>query len=99
MPENTGIPPVVDPDSVPETLCDGPFNLHITGPLACLTFAHARSDPGPMFASGILETKSIVRARIVTTIPNLIALKDLLNRMLVDADSTPPATTGGGTRH
>jgi hypothetical protein len=39
-------PTVIDPDNVPETLCDGQFNVTMTGPLRNLDFyAHkARCD-------------------------------------------------------
>ncbi len=92
-------PPVMDPDNVPETLCDGQINLQITGGLACLTFTHLRAEPGRLFADGTIHAAPIVRARIVTPVPNIVALKEMLNRFLVDADGPPPATATSGTRH
>jgi hypothetical protein len=68
-------PEVVDPDCVPEIICDGQFNVSITGNLAMLTFTHVRPDPTIMFRDGRIEPKSIVRARIVMTLPNLAALR------------------------
>jgi hypothetical protein len=101
QPQQVPPPRVADPDNVPETLCDGQFNLTITGPLATITFTHVRPQADPLFA-GSLSPESIVRARIVTPIPNLIALRDLLNTMLqaVNTDTAAPApATGGTTRH
>jgi hypothetical protein len=91
-------PEVVDPDCVPEIICDGQFNVSITGNLATLTFTHVRPDPTIMFRDGRIEPKSIVRARIVTTLPNLAALRDLLNRV-IQAPDTPAPPAGGSTRH
>jgi hypothetical protein len=98
MTETIPKPPITDPDNIPETLCDGVFNLYFQSGLAYLTFTHARPDAGPLF-DGTVEQHSIVRARIVTTLPNIVALKELLNRMLVDANAAPTTATGGTTRH
>lgn len=71
-----------DPDSVPETLCMGRFNVTVNGALATMTFTHARPKVGPLFDAGNVELESIVRARLVTSIENLAALKDLLTAIL-----------------
>jgi hypothetical protein len=91
-------PEAIDPDSVPEILCDGQFNVSITGGLATLTFTHARPDPTIMFRDARIEAKSVVRARIVVTVANLVALRDLLNRV-IQAPDTPAPPAGGPTRH
>ena len=92
-------PLVTDPNSVPETFCDGQFNLSITGgTIATLTFTHVRPDPKPLFQDGTVRPTAVVRARIVTTIPNLIALRDLLNRM-IQTEGAPTTATAGPTRH
>jgi hypothetical protein len=91
-------PPVTDPYSVRETVCDGQFNVSITGNLATLTFTHMRPNPGPMFAEGRIETTAVVRARIVTTLDNLVALRELLNRVIQEP-GTPVPAAGGPTRH
>jgi hypothetical protein len=44
-------PEVIDPDCVPEVICDGQFNVSITGNLATLTFTHVRPDPTMMFST------------------------------------------------
>lgn len=75
-------PPEIDPDNVPETVCDGPLNISVRGPLATLTFTHVR--PVAMPKDGTIELKSIVRARIVLTGNNLVALRDLLIRAIKD---------------
>jgi hypothetical protein len=91
-------PDAEDPDNIAETLCDGPFNVSVTGGFATLTFTHIRPDPVPIFREGRVDPKSIVRARIVVSIPNLIALRDLLNRV-IQAPDVPAPPAGGPTRH
>ncbi len=89
--------PPSDPENVPEILCDGQFNVTITGPVATLTFTHMRPDPMALFRDGKIDLKAIVRARIVTSMNNLIALRDVLNRIIQDPSTpVPPA---GGTKH
>jgi hypothetical protein len=34
-------PDVIDPDNIPETICDGAFNLSFVGPNAVITFTYA----------------------------------------------------------
>ncbi|MCA1453372.1 hypothetical protein I6F35_09115 [Bradyrhizobium sp. BRP22] len=73
-------PLTVDAGNVPETLCVGKINLASgPGPLMTLTFTNVRPKAGPLFDSNRIEHESVVRARIVTTLDNLIALRDLLN--------------------
>jgi hypothetical protein len=91
-------PTVIDPDNVPEMLCDGQFNVAVTGQYATLTFTHARPDVAVMFRDGLIDPKSIVRARIVTSMNNLVALRDLLNRIIQDP-GTPVPPAAGGTQH
>ena len=96
-------PEVIDPDNVPETLCEGMFNISFTGPLAVITFTHPRPEAGPLF-TGTVNPKLIVRSRIVTSVPNLVVLRDLLNSVIasvtvVPAAPAPAPATGGPTRH
>jgi hypothetical protein len=90
-------PTVTDPDNVPEIVCDGQFNVTVTNPFATLTFTHKRPDATVMFRDVKIDHKAVVRARIVTSMNNLIALRDLLNRIIQDPAIQEPAT--GGTRH
>jgi hypothetical protein len=96
--QQSQFPPVKDPDCVPEIICDGQFNVSLGGELATLTFTHVRSDVTVMFKDGTVKNTAIVRARIVTPLPNLIALRDLLNR-IIEAPGTPTPPAGGPTRH
>jgi len=91
-------PPIVtDPNNVPEMLCDGPFNVTVAGPFATLTLTHGRPDATALFRDGNTDFKPIVRARIVTSMNNLVAMRDLLNRIIQDPGTpVPPA---GGTQH
>jgi len=91
-------PEVIDPDNVPEILCDGQFNVSVVGDLATLTFTHVRPESAVLFRDARIEMKSIVRARIVVTTTNLAALRDLLNRV-IQAPDTPAPPAGGPTRH
>lgn len=89
-------PPAVDPDNVGETLCIGRFNLLAgPGPLATLTFTNIRAKAGPLLDRNEVEHESVVRARIVTTIDNLVALRDLLTRSI--QESTPVVSGGSYT--
>jgi hypothetical protein len=90
--------PAIDPDNVPETLCDGQFYISVVGGNATLTFTHARPDATAMFKNGAIDAKSVVRARIVMTLGNLVALRDLLNR-IIQSPNTPAPPAGGSTRH
>jgi hypothetical protein len=90
-------PPVIDPDNIPEILCDGRFNIHPHGNLATLTLTTARPRASELF-NGTIKNEEIVRARITMTIDNWAALKDLLARVIQSPNvPTPPA--GSPTQH
>src|ERR1700730_2777070 len=91
---------VTDPDNVGEVSCDGPINVSVAGDRAILTFAHVRPDATTLFRDGTIDPIAIVRARIVITIENLNALRDLLNRLVQSGGAAAtPSTVGGSTRH
>lgn len=94
-------PSVIDPDSVPETLCDGPFNISVLGPLATITFTHIRPGVSQLFANATFVPNAVVRARVVLNLQNLAALKDTLNAFIQTASTseTPAPATGGATKH
>ncbi len=91
-------PPVTDPDNVPEIFSDGQMNVAIRGPLAVITFTHVRANPTPMFKDGTIEPIAVVTARIVVTVPNLVALRDLLN-IVITTPEQPAPPAGGPTVH
>ena|SRR6516225_10746953 len=91
-------PTVTDPDNTPEILCDGQVNVSVAGNLATLTFTHVRPDATKMFKDGTIDPRAVVRARIVISVPNLVAFRDLLNRVIQDPN-TPAPPAGGSTRH
>jgi hypothetical protein len=70
--------PTIDPDNVPETLCDGRFYLTWSGRLGTLTFTCVRPKADVLFDQGKVNNVGIVRARIVMSIENLVALRDML---------------------
>jgi hypothetical protein len=78
MPEQ---PPTVD-EGVEETLCLGKINVTLAGPLATIVFTHARPKAAPLLDQGIIAYESVVRARIVTTTENLVALRDIINTLV-----------------
>jgi len=85
-------PQVSDPDNVAETLCIGRFSVAKgPGPLVTITFTNVRNKCGPLMDQGVAVQESVVRARIVTTLGNLVALRDLLNLSIRE---TSPATAG-----
>jgi hypothetical protein len=92
--------PVIDADNVPETLCIGPFylSLHDQGRFATLTFTQVRPEAGSMFERNTAVDRAIVRARIVTNLPSLIALRDLLVKN-VRTEGVPIAGAGSAVRH
>jgi hypothetical protein len=87
-------PPVTDPDNIPEVFCDGQMNVAIRGNLGTITVTHVRPDPTPMFKDGTVRAT----ARVVITVPNLIALRDLLDRVIT-APQQPAPPAGGPTVH
>ena len=86
--------PAANPDNVPETICIGKFNVSMTAPLATLTFTHARPKVGPPMDNGVIDLESVVRARIVTSVENLVALRDPLNKIIQNPST---ATSAGGS--
>ncbi|MDI4238048.1 hypothetical protein AAFX91_29305 [Bradyrhizobium sp. 31Argb] len=92
-------PLTVDPGNIPEALCIGKINLSSgPGSLMTLTFTNVRPKAGPLFDSNKIEHESIVRARIVTTLDNLIALRDLLNSSIQQTPA-PSASSGAVKVH
>ena len=90
------IPPTVDPDNVPETLCIGRFSVAPgPGPLATLTFTNVRNQLGPLIDKNTIVQECVVRARIVTTIENLVALRDLLNNSIHATEPHAPGALAG----
>jgi hypothetical protein len=88
--QQTQSPPVVDPDATPETLCDGRINIHWHANLATLTFTHSRPIAAELF-SGEAKIEDVVRARVVMSVPNIVALRDLLNKVIKDGSGQAPA--------
>lgn len=87
----------IDPDNVAETVCIGKFNISIVGAMATLTFTHARPKTGPLLDGGRIEMENVVRARIVTTIDNLVVLREALGQ-IIPKQGVPVATTAGSAQ-
>lgn len=84
--------PTTDPDNVAETICLGKFNIQLGGPYATLLFTHPRPQVGPLVDEGKLVIESVVRARIVMSVDNLVAMRDLLDNLLKDVQTTAGAS-------
>ena len=94
--------PITDPDDVPEVVCEGQFHVLMAGTMAQFTFTHARHDPDLLFSGDLSKPSSVVRARIVMSRANAIALRDLLIQLTRDEDAARTASTSGSagpTRH
>jgi hypothetical protein len=91
------MPPTIDPDNIPETLCAGKLNVSFaSGGFGTLTFTHPRPKIGPLLDAGQIVEESVVRARIVLPNDNLVALRDLLNSAIKDQPVTDAAPVSGG---
>jgi hypothetical protein len=78
-------------------VCDGPLNVHWVGNRATITFTHPRAKPEPMFEKEEIQIGLVVRARIATSIENLIGMRDLLIRLFPpDKPNVDTASSGGG---
>jgi hypothetical protein len=88
--------PVVDPHAIPETLCDGPFNVSAVPGRATITFTHVRLKAEPLLSTGKMEAEAVVRARISFSLENLLALKKLLNDLIPDKPPEKPVAGSGG---
>ena len=91
----------IDPDNVPEIICDGGFNVHWAGGRATITFTHNRPRMKPLLEDGQVEFDAVVRARIATSIENILALRDLLNRLFPEGQpiEAPAGGSAGGSVH
>jgi hypothetical protein len=97
MADRTLQPKVYDPQMVPEVVCDGPMNVHWIGNRGIITFTHPRARSQPLF-EGETQIDLIVRARIATSVQNLVALRDLLARLLpADKPAVETPVRGGTT--
>jgi hypothetical protein len=88
-------PTVTDPLNIPETVCDGPFNVVFGTDRALITFTHTQAQAAPLFASGTVNLELLVRARIAMSLQNIYALRDLLNR-LFPQNQAPTENVGSG---
>ena len=89
----------VDPDNVPETFCAGKFNVSFAmGGFCTLTFTDVRPRAGPLLDASQVEMESVVRARIVMPLENMVALRDLLNNLIKDQSAGSATVTGGSSK-
>jgi hypothetical protein len=90
MRENQMLPTARDPCNVQETVCNGPFNLAISGNLAFLTFTSVRPDPQEMmYGTGQPNLSAIITARLVLPVEMLKEIRNVIDQTL--ANQTTPA--------
>ena len=90
---------VADPHEVQETVCDGPINISWLNNRATITFTHPRPKLEPLFI-GQLQFEFVVRARIATSMENLIGLRDMLIQQFpLDKPAVTPSSGGASTLH
>jgi hypothetical protein len=93
-------PRTVDPDRIPETLCDGRFHIRQHNNYATLTFTHARPIISDLFDSNTLVFEEVVRARITMSLQNVAQLRDLLIRVIgPGAETTAVSASSLPTKH
>ncbi|MGQ0681259.1 hypothetical protein [Bradyrhizobium sp.] len=61
--------------------------------MATLIFTTVRAKAGPLVNAGVFEHENVVRARIVTPLEQLVALRDMLNKAIQES----PARGGVGS--
>lgn len=101
MAEEAKNPPVSDPDNIPELLCNGRIFVNWAGDLGIITFTQERPAVGAMFdRDDVSLADAVVRARIVMSLGNMRALRDLLNRVIKDGPAPAEAPApGSASRH
>jgi hypothetical protein len=89
LPQQQVVNPVAtDPNNVAETYANGPVNLNVMGPCATLTFTNIRGDIGDLMKGGaVTKHSAVVVARVTMPTECLVGLKDLLNKMIINAPS------------
>jgi hypothetical protein len=68
---------------------------------ATITFTHNRARTKPLLEDAQVEFDAVVRAGIATSIDNILALRDLLNRLFPEGQSieAPVGGNAGGSVH
>jgi hypothetical protein len=96
---STRMPPVQDPDNVPEIFCEGRFSVTVA-PVSTLTFTHMRPKPEALLADNTTapEMEAIVRVRLLLPMSSLVALRDVLNKV-VGANEAAVAVNQSTTGH
>ncbi|MGZ5802514.1 MAG: hypothetical protein ACXWJZ_18035 [Burkholderiaceae bacterium] len=83
-----------DPDHVPETFCNGPVNLTVTGAIGTLTLVHLRKSAAGTFGDLDPETAdAVIRARLVLPIEAIVELRNLLDGMISKQQQSAPGSS------
>ena len=81
-PEARARPSASDPDNVPETLCDGGFNIWVHNDHATITFTHRRPKADLLLGEWRIVEEFVVRARIVMSLRGLAQFRTTIDQTL-----------------
>ena len=92
-------PEVRDPNSVPETLANGPINMNTMGNYVTLTFTQVRPDVGQLFKGKVdlQNLTGVVVSRITMPVECLIQFKMMLDHSVIKTQ-TPMPFNGSGVK-
>jgi hypothetical protein len=76
-------PIIRDPNSVTETLANGPINMNMMGNFVTLTFTQVRPDVGQLFKGKVQDLTAVVVSRVTIPIECLIQLKTMLDHSVI----------------
>ena len=68
--------------NVPETLCDGGFNIWVHNDHATITFTHRRPKADLLLGEGRIVEEFVVRARIVMSLRGLAQFRTTIDQTL-----------------
>lgn len=78
-------PTIRDPNSISETLANGPINMNVMGNFVTLTFTQMRPDVGQLFKGkvNIQDLVAVVVSRVTMPVECLMQLKAMLDHSLI----------------
>jgi hypothetical protein len=78
-------PVIRDPNSVSETLANGPINMNLMGNFVTLTFTQMRPDVGQLFKGkvNVEDLTAVVVSRVTMPMECLIQFKAMLDHSII----------------
>jgi len=88
IPQQVVTPAIRDPNSVEETLANGPINMNVMGNFVTLTFTQMRPEIAQLFKGkvNLQDLTAIVVSRITMPLENLIQLKAMLDHSVIQTE-------------